>query len=273
MDPELQAIFGRVFGGNFQPNISSICSNESGEGGGEGGEGGEGGSGVGEKPFNPEQMRLLNRIVHTANSKTVSTMEGMINAASEKTSGDLFEIKGLLSGLGDKGGDKGGGDGGGNLPSWKDSDEYKASEAHRKASNDRLAAIEAERKDEVETRNRGEERSALEAALRKGGVEETRIRGALSLLINDEKVMKRDKEGAMFYQIQRDGYTEDLTVEGGVADYLSTDEGKSLLPSSGARGTGAKGESSSNSKKNQQGQAKQTKGEAMEVLMPVLFGQ
>jgi hypothetical protein len=157
-------------------------------------------------------------------------------------------------------------------PSWKDSAEYKSMMDREKARDIKVAEIEAERKAEVDDRLRTEERSTLEAALRKGGVEELKIRGCVATLIHEDGVMQRGANNELIYRVNRGEYVDDMDVTKGVTEFLGTDEGKTYLPATGARGTGATGDSTNTGNNSQSGGQKQTKEQAAQILSDTLFG-
>ena len=242
MDPELYA---QAFGGNWQPTSSLICSGEGdGDGGGGGSGDGEGG-GDGETKLTENQLKQVSNVVNQALSKRMGSQsfkDSIGTAAGEAAASAITNaMPGILEEIGkvkpkSSEGDKGGGDGG-----WKDSEEYKQSMKREEARDAKIANIEAERKTEIEEKNRRQERDVLSIALKKHGVPDTRLRGAMSMLYSDDKVIRRDDDGNIRYVKQEEWGEELVDVDKGVADFLKTDEGLSYLPPTGARGTGNRG--------------------------------
>ncbi len=290
----LNQAFGRVFGSNLSedpleraftgnpPRMDSyICFIEGdGDGDGDGAGGGE--------LFTSEQKTGISDIVHKAmrghlpkilvkhmdSDEYKSAQAAITTAAMEGATAGIVEQ--VVAAIGTTITPPGGGGGAGDdkdPPSFKDSQEYKDLMKRDESREARTKALEDERAAEKETAKRSEEKTTLETALRAAGVEETRIRGASALLLNVENVVQRDANGQMFYNADRGDFKEELTIEAGVKDYLTTDEGKALLPASGARGTGATGGDDRGGKKTAIAPTKMTKGEASEVLMSEFFGK
>lgn len=85
------------------------------------------------------------------------------------------------------------------------------------------------------------ERSALSDALRKGGVDDTRLGAAGALLYLDQKLVKRNDEDQICMEFQREWGPELVPIEKGVTEYLTTDAGKIFLPPVDASGSGNTG--------------------------------
>lgn len=102
------------------------------------------------------------------------------------------------------------------------------------AMQKRMAQMEAERKQERETARNRERDTILREQLEAAGVDKNRIRGAIAVL--RESMKYDEKAGEWSYTAKRDYGDEDVDVAAGVADWASTDEGKSYLaPPSGAQ--------------------------------------
>lgn len=155
--------------------------------------------------------------------------------------------------------------------SWKDSPEYKDMQKRDKDREAERDAEKAERKAEKDAQLRVDERTALEAELRAGGIEEIKIRGCVATLIHEDKVMQRGPNNEIVYRINRGDYNDDMDVAKGVATFLATDEGKTYLPATGSRGTGATGDSTNNVNNSSPHGTKQTKEEAARILSDNLF--
>ena len=85
------------------------------------------------------------------------------------------------------------------------------------------------------------ERTKLTDALRKGGVDDSRIGGAVAELYLDKKLIKRDEKDAVCIEFTREWGDELVPVEKGIEEFLKSDEGKVYLPPVDAGGSGNKG--------------------------------
>lgn len=104
---------------------------------------------------------------------------------------------------------------------------------------DRWKQAEAARAEEQARHARLEERSTLVEALRKQGVDDTRIKPAVAVLISEEQRITRDEEGRIVMKVHNPKYGEELLpIEKGVSAWLSGDDGKLFLPPRGANGSG-----------------------------------
>jgi len=90
-----------------------------------------------------------------------------------------------------------------------------------------------------ESQARSQEKSALVTALQ-GKVRPALLPAAVALLYGEQKKVRRDKDGGIVFEVKRKDYTDELTVEEGVLEWLATPEGKEYLPPVGAGGTGDK---------------------------------
>lgn len=268
-----------LIGGRYQPPQAIRLFAR--EGDGDGGAGGDGTTPAGEgDALSAVQVTAINNIVHKAIGSRLSSQSfkdsiGVIagTAASEAitaASGGIAEQVAATLAAGGAGG--GGGEGDPPAPTFKDSAEYKAVMKRQEDNDAALEKIKDERQAEVDGRMRTEERSALETALRAGGVEEVKLRGCVATLLHEDKVMQRDSNGAIIYRINRGEYHDELGVTEGVADFLGTDEGKTYLPATGARGTGAVGDSTNSGNNQQRPGVKQTKAEAAQVVSDFMSG-
>jgi len=235
-----------------------------------------------EAPFTHEQMSKMSKVIHKAigtrlNSQSFKDNIGAIAgeaaaaAVGAATEGLTAKMEELLSA-------NPGGNGNGRdkdeskAQSWKDSPEYKAMIQRDKDRDAEIERMKQEREDEKNAADRKEERATLEAALRKAGIEELKLRSCVATLIHEDKVMQRDSNGQMVYRVNRGEYNEDMTVSEGVSEFITTDEGKAFLPAKGATGTGAVGDSTSEGTKNSRKGASQTKEEAAGVVTAWLSG-
>ena len=108
-------------------------------------------------------------------------------------------------------------------------------ELERKNQEAEAAAQATERK-----RLQAEERNALTQALRNSGIEDTRIRAAVSLIYNEDQRVGRAEDGSIIFKVPKAGYTDEVTLDEGLADWLKTDEGKAFLPARSAIGSGGR---------------------------------
>lgn len=269
------SIFNPTRGGRYQAPAQLILRAREGEGEGGEGEGGEGG-----EQLTAGQITQMNTIIHKAIGSRLSSQSfkdsiGTIAGAAAATamegfSGKLDEL--IAAKVTPDPDDKGKG---GKPPeggSWKDSPEYKDMLKREEARDAAAKKIEDERAAEKETGYRNEERKELEAALRKAGIEEVKLRSCVATLIHEDKVMQRDANGDVVYRVQRDDFFDDMGVHEGVKEFLGTDEGKAFLPASGAGGTGVVGNSDNKGQNSQRKGKGQTKDEAAAVVSAWLGG-
>jgi len=262
-------------GGKYQPAAPLQLRAREGDD-----EGDDEGGGSGEE-LTAGQVTAVNTIIHKAIGSRLSSQSfkdsiGVIAGEAAATAvgnvtGKIDElIAAQAAGGDDKDKDKKGKppEGG----SWKDSPEYKDMLKREEARDAAAKKIEEERAAEKEAGYRNEERKQLEAALRKAGVDEVKLRSCVATLIHEDKVMQRDSNGDVVYRINRGEFFDDLGVAEGVADFLGTDEGKSFLPAAGTGGTGAIGNSDNKGNNSQRKGAKQTKEEAASVVSEWLGG-
>lgn len=98
-------------------------------------------------------------------------------------------------------------------------------------------------KAETEARQRsGEERQALMAGLAALGVDGPRQKMALSYLYGEEKRVTRDDAGNIVFRVSRGSgntrFDDLVSIDEGLKEWASTEEGKSVLPPRGAQGSG-----------------------------------
>jgi hypothetical protein len=111
---------------------------------------------------------------------------------------------------------------------------------------ERTEALEAQlneqKKAAEEAKNRTqqqEERAVLTETLRKLGVDERHLRGAVAELYLDQKRVRRDPEtGQIGFSMGRDWGEEVLPLEKGLGEWLKTEEGKIYLPPVQVQGSG-----------------------------------
>lgn len=221
----------KIFETGFQPRSALVCSGED-----------DGGDGGGGSEVDPNLVTQINTIVHKIITKRFDSQSfkeavGRIagEAAGVAVTDAIAPLREEIAGS--KGGDGKGKDG--SAP-WTESPEYQEMLKRDKARDEEMKRMREERKQEIEQKKRAEEREILTQELRKGGLEESTLRAATALLLSEDKVIMRDDNDQIVWRAQRDGYHDDLPVSAGVAEYLTTDEGKALLPAAGARGTGSK---------------------------------
>lgn len=85
------------------------------------------------------------------------------------------------------------------------------------------------------------ERSALTTELRKNGVDDARIDGAVALLYLDKKRIRRDDEDKISMSFTRDWGEELVPIDKGIVEYLGSDSGKVFMPPVDVSGSGNKG--------------------------------
>ncbi len=227
---------------------------------------------TGDEALSAGQVTAINSIVHKAIGSRLSSQSfkesigeiagtAATAAISEAAGGIAEQVAATIAESNPK--PKGGDDEG---KSFKDEPEYKAMVQRDKDREIAHKKIEADRQAEVDGRLRSEEKTALEKALRTGGVEELKIRSCVATLLHEDNVMQRDNNGQIIYRIDKGEYNEDMGVEAGVKLFLESDEGKTFLPASGSRGTGVKGDSTNTGNNSTQKGAKMSKGEAAQVV-------
>lgn len=222
--------------------------------GGEGGAGGSGGAGEGGAGAIPKEVQeFVTKTVNNAVTSQLKRFESRIPTVDSLKEGlgigalmEKIETLGKGTGAGGPGGDGKGTGGTGGAGGGAQLDEATQRElAKMKADNDslkkRLDEEAKAREEERSARARQEERSALTEALRKAGIPDGRLGGAVSYLFLDQKKIVRDKEGNITWPVKRDGYEDPLSIEQGVAEWLKTDEGKAYLPPVDATGSGSRG--------------------------------
>lgn len=104
---------------------------------------------------------------------------------------------------------------------------------------ERYKAAESAREAEQKARQRDEERSALADALRKGGVDDARIRPAVALLYTEEQRVSRDDANKIVMKMNGKYGEEHISLDEAVTTWLKSDDGKMFLPPRGAGGSGS----------------------------------
>ena len=115
-------------------------------------------------------------------------------------------------------------------------------EARIKELEAKTAASEAKAA-ETEARQRAaEERSALAAGLAELGVEGPKQRMAIALLYGEDKKVGRDDSGNIVFRVKRgsgpNAFDDLVSLEEGLKEWATTEDGKSVLPPRGAAGSG-----------------------------------
>jgi hypothetical protein len=248
------------------PTSSLICSMPPPDGDGAGG--GDGATGGGDGGvFTEAQKAEMIRIQNAANSAHHTRMQKVIDQKmSEMQASITASFTEALSAHQSK-------VSGGNGTSPKPKDETEAMAQMRAESEARMAEMEKKfenerkaRMDEAHKAQVAEERSKLGAALRSAGVADERLRGAVALLYTEDKRIMRNAEGQVVFKMQRDGYVDELTVDAGIAEWLTTPEGKHFAPARDVHGSGAQG-----GKSGQQGNQKRTKREMKRDLVKAIL--
>lgn len=105
----------------------------------------------------------------------------------------------------------------------------------------RLEASEAERAAEKKAREeqtaksqRDELRAKVSEQLSGAGIAGAKLRGALSLLIEEDKKIRRDQDGAIVF-VEGD---DEIELAEGLKKWFASDDGKAYLPPRGASGAG-----------------------------------
>jgi len=146
----------------------------------------------------------------------------------------------------------------------------KALQAQNATLQKQVEAEKAEREAAKAASARGEERGALEKALRAAGVGDSHVPAAAALLIHDQKRVKRNDDGAICFEMTRDWGAELVPIEKGVTEWAATDAGKVYLPPSDAGGSGNRGGNRPGEKVDKSQAAKKT---AMGVLGDFMLGK
>lgn len=163
-------------------------------------------------------------------------MSDMQNAMTETFQERLAELGGTIQkGAADKAKAKAGGEGD-PLAEIKAQYDARLQEMENKYAEERKA-----REGERATNRRQEERTRLAAALAEAGVPQERVRSAVALLYTEDKRIGRDDDDNIVFKMQRDGYTDNLEVGGGIEEWLKSSEGKHYAPVRDVRGSGAIG--------------------------------
>lgn len=176
--------------------------------------------------FTPRQMSQLSEMINRGANAAVNTQLGRkLDAAIDTRIGPRFdELKDLLGGAKPpKPGE--GGDGGGKS---KSEDPEIVEMRKREAARDqKIAAMENERKQERRNARIAERDRKLIEIATTAGVEKNRVRGVVALLGSSVKI--DDESGAMTVAVKRDGFEDEVSLEEHASEFFKTDEGKSYL--------------------------------------------
>lgn len=120
---------------------------------------------------------------------------------------------------------------------------YDRLEAQLKAEREERLKAEKAREDVEKARRRDEERSTAAEHLRKHGISDARISGALAVLHTERGAIARSEDAKRIVFKSKDKYGNDveLALDEGLQQWLKTDEGKEYLPARDARGSGGAG--------------------------------
>lgn len=151
----------------------------------------------------------------------------------------------------------------------------KAAELAQAKYDARIKELEAKyqkaeaEKAETEARQKAaEERAALTAGLAALGVEGPKQKMALAYLYGEEKRVTRDDNGNIVFRVQRvagkDRFDDLVSLEEGLKEWATTEEGKSVLPARGVQGSGT------TPGRPARGDGKMTKVEAATILGQML---
>lgn len=218
------------------PMSGLICSGEGDDGDDDAGGGGGGDDDLG--GLTESQMKAIDKRMHATVSTHLTRFRTSFEKDLTKTiQGAINPVHEQLTAMAEEKAKKGG----------KKDDDADADAEQRKKYESRIADLEKARDDERKLREeeaakaaRKEERSVLSDALREAGVDNSRVRAAVALL-NEDGVVGRDDDGKIVWKIQRAGYTDEVALEAGIAEWLKTEEGKAHLPARGVAGSGGTG--------------------------------
>ena len=216
-------------------------NNNGNNGGNQGGSGGAGGGGNDDDYDDDIYPRILDVINNTVSAAVTSHVSRKLKPLEQKL--------GALDGIGDKldqilaGGKPAGGGAGDGKPAGGDGGGAAGGKAapdpEKVALQKRLDAIEAERKqDRINARNAKRD-ARLTELVTAAGVDKLRVRGAVAILRDQVKI--DEHSGDLSMTVQRKGYTEDVDLDDGVAEFFATDEGKAYLAPQGRQGGGGGG--------------------------------
>lgn len=105
----------------------------------------------------------------------------------------------------------------------------------------KVEAADRAREEEKSRASRNEERSALTDALRAGGVDGPLLKSAIALLFTEEKRIGRGDDGSIVFKTTKDGFDEEMSIKDGVAEWLTSEEGKHYAPARPVAGSGNTG--------------------------------
>lgn len=245
---DLDPIVGSIL---MDPRSSLLCSIGEGGGGDAGGGGGGGGTGDGgdggdggKQGLNEDTKKF---IANTVNSSVASFMkrDSFKNAIAEVVQASVGDaIKSAMAEVtkpnpGEGEGGKGGK--GGTQPDPRDAEiaKMRAEQDKLRKQMEKNAAEAQAEKDKSRTQA---ERAALTDALRKGGVDDSRIGAAVAYIYLDKKLVAREAEtDKIVMRFEREWGEELVPIEKGAVEYLKSDAGKVFLPPVEASGSGNKG--------------------------------
>lgn len=223
--------------------LMAPAKDDAGEGGGGGGEGGDkGGEGQGggaASAVTDEMRKEISRVVNgTVKTYTARLKDDITSILDErlKTFQPSPGAGGSGTGSGHGGGGGSGTGGGGGAA--EETPEMKKLKSEMATLQQRLQQADQERQQERDKALRTEERNELTSELRKVGIPEARIKGAVAYLLHEAGVIKRDESGGIIWPVKRDWGPENVPLAQGVAAWLETDEGKAYLPPKQAAGSG-----------------------------------
>lgn len=234
-----------------QQNGGGQNGNRGGNNGGQGGEGGEGGDGGDEG--GDDISELVNAAVTAQFSRRLPTMMSQAIARAMETAlptiveqvttqiaaaqGGQQGQGGAPGGQGQQGqqGQGGAGAAGGQQQGGVQADPEVAKLRKQLDDVNKRLAQQAEQAQAQEAEARNARRDAmLTDHLTKLGVDKHRLRGAMAIardamVWDGEAQTPTGGKGAWVWRAQRNGYTEDLTIEAGLGEWGKTDEGKSYI--------------------------------------------
>lgn len=233
------------------PRSSLLCSNEGGGdgtgGGGEGGDGkggdGNGGDGNGQPQGLDAETKKF--IANTINSSVASFMkrDSFKQSIAESVSGVVGNAvaEALKQNQQQPNPEPEPGKGKGDKPDPRDAEIAKMKSEQEKLRRKMEESEQAAQAEKTKARTQAE-RSKLTDALRKGGVDDSRIGAAVAYLYLDQKRIKRDPDtDKIVMSFEREWGEELLPLDKGIPEYLKSDEGKAFLPPLQAGGSGNKG--------------------------------
>lgn len=114
----------------------------------------------------------------------------------------------------------------------------RAADRKLKEMNKLLEAEQARLEAERNKRYEGEERQKLSTALQDNGVSGSLLEGAMALLYDKQKRIRRSEDGELSFVVPRDGYEDEMPIADAVTEWLNSDAGRSYLPPRDVKGSG-----------------------------------